>query len=314
MAAELVEELGLDLVLHLRGPGRPHRADVGAGGDLGRPPHHRELVIVLDQPHRVERHAQIADLGGRSDAGAGERTDVVQPAHDARVPGRVHARRVVQRRLVRKELRQLRVELGDRIRLVEAERLARRLRAVAEALPQLALRMLLAAEEDRLRARARDQHQHRLGLGKSGEVIEIAVEAVEVIAVAVAHPLGRRRHDREPGADPLEHRGAPGEVVGNGCHGWRLSAARACRSSGRAGPIDARRDLVREPGRAISHGRAPRRGGRAAPASRRRPSGRCSARRSRVRAPRRRGEPARAPRGFPARSRRTAPAGRRRCR
>ena len=261
----------------------------------------RELVVVLDQPHLVERDAHVADLGRRGDAGAGLRAHVVQPAHDARVPGRVHARRVVERGLVRDELRQLCVELADRVRLVEAERFARRLGAVAEAVPQLALRVLLAAEEDRLRRRARDEHQHRLGLGEAGEVIEIAVEAVEVVAVAVAHALGRGRHDREPGADPLEHRGAPGAV--GACRSWRIVVARDWRHRPRladqagSGTTELRVEAREALGRAdvdpaagvVLAGHAPARRGRA------------QHRRERARA-------------FPARCRRTAPAGRRRCR
>ena len=93
------------------------------------------------------------------------------------------------------------------MRLVEAEALLRGLGPVAKAVPDLALRVAVAAEKQRLRRLARDQHQRGLGLEKSGEVIEVAVEAIRVVAVAVAQPLRRGGDD----GDAFAHEG--GEAV-----------------------------------------------------------------------------------------------------
>ena len=174
-----------------------------AGGDARGAPHERELVRVLDQAHLVDQRAHVLHALGRGDAGARLRAHRVQPAHRARVPVGVGAQRVVQRRLVLEQLGQRLVELVDRMRLVEAEALARRLRPVAEAVPDLALRVLLAAEQDALAARAGDDHQHRFGLGEAGEVVEVAVEAVGIVRVAVAHALGRGRDHGDAGAASL---------------------------------------------------------------------------------------------------------------
>jgi hypothetical protein len=61
---------------------------------------------------------------------------------------------------------------------------------VAVAVPDLPLDVLAAAEQQALGGVAGHQHQHRLGLTEAGEVIEVAVEAVAVVGVAVAHALG----------------------------------------------------------------------------------------------------------------------------
>ena len=89
---------------------------------------------------------------------------------------------------------------------------------VAETVPDLALDVFLAAEEDRARFFPQHQDQHRLGLAKAGEVIEAAVPPVVVVAVGVARALGRGRDGddalaevaSEPGAAFAERLGVDG--------------------------------------------------------------------------------------------------------
>jgi hypothetical protein len=48
---------------------------------------------------------------------------------------------------------------------------------------------------------AADQNDHGFGFGKAGEVPEVAVEAVGVVRVAIAHALRGRRDDGDAVAD-----------------------------------------------------------------------------------------------------------------
>src|SRR5712692_11717050 len=149
-AAKLVEKLRLDLVFAAPRAGRAHRAFVGGRRDRRRAAHHGELPVVLDQTHVVERGAHVADLGRRADARACLRADLIQPSHDARVPTRVGSGGVVKRRLIGEQLGHVLVERLHGIGLIETKRGPCALGAVAYALPELALRVTLATEENRL--------------------------------------------------------------------------------------------------------------------------------------------------------------------
>ena len=115
------------------------------------------------------------------------------------------------------------------MRLLEAEALARRFRAIAKAVPYLALDVALAAEEQRFTA---DEDERRLGLDEPRQVIEIAVEAIGVVAVAVAQLLGRGGDDGDAFAhergEPVAARRVEGKMV-SGFHffaaSWDSSSA-----------------------------------------------------------------------------------------
>ena len=86
--------------------------------------------------------------------------------------------RRVQRRPIRREVGEPRFHLADRMRLVEAEDLPRRVGPVAEPVPDLALLVLLAAEQHvAVTVGTGDQRDRGLGLGKAGQVVEVAVVA-----------------------------------------------------------------------------------------------------------------------------------------
>src|SRR2546426_7788677 len=195
-AAKLVEKLRLDLVFAASRAGRAHRAFMGSRRDLRSAAHHGELAVVLDQAHVVERGAHVADFGRRGDARACLRPDLIQPSHDARVPTRVGAGGVVKRRLIGEQLRHVLVERLHGIGLIETKGGPCALRAVAHALPELALRIAFAAEENRSGLLSREEDQHRLGLGEPAQVVEIAVESVKIIAVAIADSLRCGWNDR----------------------------------------------------------------------------------------------------------------------
>src|SRR6267143_656543 len=145
-SAELVNDLGFDLVLAQPRPGSAHRAAMRFGGNARAAAHRVEFVLVLDQAHVVEEKTDVADLRGRSHAAANLRPHLVYPADHAAVPVAVRPDIAEYRRLVGEQLRHQLVEIGYRMRLVECEDLARLVRTVTEAIPDFQLRILLAAE------------------------------------------------------------------------------------------------------------------------------------------------------------------------
>jgi hypothetical protein len=133
----------------------------------------------------------------------------------------------VQRRLILEQLDHLLVERRDRVGLVEGETLARGLRAVAKPVPDLALLVALAAEQDA--AALRGEHEHCLRLGEAAEVIEVAVEAVGEMRVAVAQALGGGRHERHALADGLRQAPPALDMVRNGVVRFQRSVLREAR-------------------------------------------------------------------------------------
>jgi len=65
VAAELVDELGLELVLLHAGPAGAHGAAVGTDGDLGRLPHRAALVAALEQAHLVQQVVERDEIARR---------------------------------------------------------------------------------------------------------------------------------------------------------------------------------------------------------------------------------------------------------
>ena len=119
----------------------------------------------------------------------------------------------MQPRLAGQQLGELLVEAADRVGGVEAEGLARGRRAVAEAVPDFHVGILLAAEQQGLRMVPRHQDDGRFRLAEAGEVVEIAVVAVGIVRIAVAHALGRGGDHRDAAAHAAEKARAP---VGEG--------------------------------------------------------------------------------------------------
>ncbi len=83
---------------------------------------------------------------------------------------------------------------------VEAEDLARSVGAVTEAVPDLALRVLVAAEQHLSRIASLacgNEDDDRLGFRKTGEVVEMAVRPIGIVRVGVADRLGCGGNRRE---------------------------------------------------------------------------------------------------------------------
>ena len=154
----------------------------------------------------------------RADAAARLPPHHLRPALYLGVERGAAAERVKQRRRIGQQLAHLGVERSDRERGVEAERLACGLGAMTETVPDFALDILLATEQDALRlaaARIGHQHHHRLRLGEAGQVVEVAVVAVRVFGVAVARGFRRGRNDRDAAAFGLHLRDQGGPAGGD---------------------------------------------------------------------------------------------------
>ena len=217
-AQEFVRELGLDLVLVPAHAGALHRAPVRAAEIAA-----ARRISAISCSSLTSRSASSVcrmstiSSGALTPVRARPRTSL-RTAVTLRSQALVEPQRRVQRRPVRGEVRQDPVELGDRARLVEAEDLARGVGAETKAVPDLALLVLVAAEQDLpVAVGPGDQRNDRFRFGKAGQVIEIAVVPVREMRVAVAQRLGRGRHERESTArlraHLLEHRGAAVAVV-----------------------------------------------------------------------------------------------------
>ena len=109
------------------------------------------------------------------------------------------------------QLRQLCVELGDRIALRRSRTLRAPLPGRSGSRPRSrAPGPSRGRRGSLLRRRAGDQHQHRLGLGEAGEVVEIAVEAVRGSRCrGCASRSGAVGTMAMPAPHPREHCGAP---------------------------------------------------------------------------------------------------------
>ncbi len=226
VAAEFVEQLGFQVVLAQPFTRRAHGAHMGLGRDLGGAAHGDNLAGVLEQAHLVEDGADVDRRRWRGHAGTALHAHRFQPAPHLHVGAGVGGQRVGHHGVVGQQRRQQGVDLLDRMRFVEAEGRLRAFRAIAEAIPDLAFFVLGAAEQDAAlgAGRLRHQDQHCLRLGEAGQVVEIAVVAIGIVAIAVAHGFrrgGQDRHAAAAGAQLLQHAGAPvatGEKEGGvGC-------------------------------------------------------------------------------------------------
>jgi hypothetical protein len=121
---------------------------------------------------------------------------VIDPADQRDIEIGVAAEVIVDARASLDHAGQDVVDVIDRKSVVHAVVAHRAFRSSARAIPRLAFSIALAAEQDDFAvAAARNQREHGLGFRKSGQVMEVAVLPVRIVAVVVAQPLRRRRHD-----------------------------------------------------------------------------------------------------------------------
>ncbi|MCY1530646.1 hypothetical protein D9M68_658420 [compost metagenome] len=167
----------------------------------------------------VEGDELVRRLGALARLGA----DHVDPLHQVLVEFLVGADRVVDPLAALDQAGEDVVDVADREGIVGAVVADRAVLAGAQAVPQLALGIALAAEQHVLAMlTTRNQRDHRLRLGKPGEVLEVAVLAVYMLDIAVADVHRRRRQDGDAVGFHLRHqRLAPTGVfrLGDADHG-----------------------------------------------------------------------------------------------
>ena len=217
-ATELVGQFRFDFVLHHAGPRGLHRATMGIGGDRRRAAHHLDLVGVLEQPHAVEQSTHILNFRRRGNAAAHLGFDLIEPADNARVPHGIGAERKMQHRLIGDEFGHHLIELGDGVGSIERKSFLRGLRAMAITVPNLAGHILLAAKQYCLRTLSGDDDDNRFRLDKSAEIIKIAIEAIQIMRVAIARMLVRRRDDGDTSAHGFSKLRTTALITRNGDH------------------------------------------------------------------------------------------------
>ena len=207
---EFVRKLGLDLIFVPVGSRACHRPAMRAARNVGRTADMPQFMLVLVQAHRRERRAHIDHGFRHRNAGADAIAQLVERSRDRFVPMRVQAARRIQSRAVATKVRKLCGKFTHRIRFVETEDLARCVRPVTKAIPDLALDVLVPAEQDLpgiALVLTGEQQNDRLGFGKSGHIIEITVWPIRKMRIRVADRLGRGRNRRDAAASLAAHLG-----------------------------------------------------------------------------------------------------------
>ncbi|MNM82310.1 hypothetical protein D3C81_943370 [compost metagenome] len=209
--AEHVLQLGFQVVFVKARAAFLHGAHVSVGGNLGGVAHHLNFRGALVQAQVVQQMVEGDELVRRLRALAGLGADHVDPVHQPAVEFRVGAEGVVDALATFDQAGEDVVDVADGEGVIGAEILDRTVLAGTQAVPQLALGIALAAEQHVFAmSAAGDQHHHRFRLGEAGEVLEVAVLAVDVLDIAVADVHRRRRQDGDAvGLHLLHQRLAP---------------------------------------------------------------------------------------------------------
>ena len=215
-AVELVQDLRHHLVFHAARPRRRGGAPVRGAGDLRRAAHGDQLGAALGEAHLVQRMVERHELVRRVHAVPALGAKLVDPADHALVELRVRAHGVEHARAALDQARQDLVDVADREGVVGAVVADRALGTRPRAVPGLARRVAVAHEQHELPLRpAGNQHGDGLRLGEGGQVVEVAVGAVVVLDVVVAHAHRGSRQDRDRVAPHVPHQQAapPRELI-----------------------------------------------------------------------------------------------------
>ena len=206
VTAELVQELGLDLVLVHARPRRAHRAHVRGRGDLCRLAHHAQFAARFVQTQIVQQVRQRDEFVRRHRAFAHVGAHAVDPADQFQIELGIATEMVVDARAAFDHAGQDVVDVVDRKRVVETVIAHRAFGADARAVPALAFGVALAAEQDHLALLAAGyQREHRVGLGKSAEIVKVAVLPVRIVRIVAAHAFRSGGHDHDRVASGHAH-------------------------------------------------------------------------------------------------------------
>ena len=200
IAPDRLQQQRFDLVLVHSGTCVRHRAQMRVAGDARRGLHRVEVLRPLEQPHLVEDRRRVRDLGRPEDARTRTTPRRVEPFEHAIVEAAVTPEPVIEALAVGQKLRQLRLELVDRERLVGP---VLRLGAIdpgARAIPDLSLGIASTHEHGGRLVfgfRRCGEHEDALRLVEPREVEQVRVLSVLVVHIVVSYVSRRRRKDRQ---------------------------------------------------------------------------------------------------------------------
>ncbi len=167
----------------------------------------------------IQRNELVRRLGAQAGLGA----DHVDPVHQPAVELGVAAHGAVHPLTAFDQARQDLVDVGDGEGIVCAKIAHSTFLASPQTIPQLALGVAFTAEQHVFAMLApRNQRNHRFRLGKTTEVLEVAVLAVNVLYVAVTDGNRGSGQDGDTVGYHLRHqRLAPTGILGlgNAAHG-----------------------------------------------------------------------------------------------
>ncbi|MNI30603.1 hypothetical protein D3C73_844560 [compost metagenome] len=212
--AELVIEFGFQAEFMQPGTAGLHGAYVRLSGNPRGFAHHLHFCRRFIQAHVVQQMIQGNEFVRRLGTEVGLGADHVDPLHQVAVEFGVAAHGRIHPVTAFDQARQDVVDIGDGKGVVGAEVANRAFLPGTQAIPQFALGVALAAEQDVFAMHAtRHQHQYRLRFREAAEVLEVAVLAVDVLDVAVTNGHRGGGQDGDAVGFHLRHQGLAATAV-----------------------------------------------------------------------------------------------------
>ena len=178
-----------------------HGAHMGTRADLAGTAHDIQLVRVFDQSHFVEQRTGIALLSGAQHTKTGAATHLTQPAFNLFSQSLVGGERKPDALAVFQQTRQTCVDFITGESLLHCQFGLGRFGAETVARPNLALQVFGLAEQHAFAVAG--QHQTGIGLAEAGEVVKVAVVAIQILGIAVAVQLWGRGDDGDTASAQL---------------------------------------------------------------------------------------------------------------
>src|SRR5207249_10313148 len=145
---KFMDQLGFDLIFVPTRTSGAHGTPMSVAGDLSCATDELELMRILDQTHRGQWRPNIDDGRRRRDARPYAAAYFVEQRRYGVIPRGIEADRGEQRGLIGHPIGELGRQLADGVGLVEREYLPCCFRPITKAIPDFALGVLVATEQD----------------------------------------------------------------------------------------------------------------------------------------------------------------------
>ena len=179
-------------------------------GDLRGAAHRADLGAALEQTQIVQQVIEADELVGRMVSLAPALTQRRDPGEQPLIEIRVGADRVVDAFALLDDAGQDFVDVGDRKRVIGAERSDCAFGPGAGPVPDCARRVALTTEQDELAVGTTGhEDRNRVRFAKPGQIQEVAVLTEKVLAVAIPHARRRRGQDGNSALAHHPHQLAP---------------------------------------------------------------------------------------------------------